>query len=146
MSRFFSRMITLPSLVRIALALSAVVAVAAAPAADQALLGKSLKIVDPKPTDATKRKVTANASDPGPGHTVSGDPVGPESSSGAVVVLAAEGATPSTQTFTLPQGTAANGRPFWRAIEPRRMELQRSQGRAGPVQVAAAPPSPTTAS
>jgi hypothetical protein len=134
MSRSLPRMLTMPSHLRIALALSAVVAlVASAPAADQPLLGKSIKIVDPKPTDATKRKVTANASDAGGGHTISGDPAGPANSSGAILVLDVAGATPSSQTFTLPQGTAANGKPFWVAKSPAGWSYSDPKGEQGPV-------------
>lgn len=119
---------------RIAIALSTIVALAVpALAADQPLLGKTLKIVDPKPTDATKRKVTINASDPGPGHTLSGDPVGPANSSGALLVLTVDGATPSTQTFTLPQGTAANGKPFWTAKNASDWTYNDPKGEQGPV-------------
>lgn len=121
----------MPRFAHIALVIAALVAPAAA--SDQPLLGKSLKVVDPKPTDVTKRKVTVNASDAGGGHAISGDPVGPENSSGALLVLTVDGATPSAQTFTLGQGTAANGKPFWVPKSPGGWSYADPKGERGPV-------------
>jgi hypothetical protein len=123
--------ITMSSYCRAALCI--VVLAAPAFAADQAILGRSLKIADPKPTDVTKRKVAVNASDPGPGFAVSGDPVGPAHSSGALLVLAVAGATPSSQTFTLGQGTAANGKPFWTVKGGGGWSYADPKGEQGPV-------------
>ena len=79
--------------------------------ADQALLGKSLVVKSPPGNDPGYRKIVARAVDTG---TLSGDPTAPVNSAGGMLQVLLEGATPSRQTFTLPHGTARDGRPFWR--------------------------------
>ncbi len=64
-----------------------------------AILGKALVIKDPNPTDPSKRKIVVVANEVG-----SGDPLDPAqlAANGATVTVSAEGATASSQTFSMP--------------------------------------------
>jgi hypothetical protein len=81
---------------------------------DQNLVGKSLVVKSPPGAEPGYRKVVAKAF---ASATLSGDPTTPANSAGAVLQIALDGGTPSSQSFTLPQGIARDGKPFWRARE-----------------------------
>ncbi len=106
----------------------------AAPAADQPILGKSLEIANPEAAKPSRRKVVVNAREAASPNTVAGDPTTPPTSAGAMLQVLADGGTPSAETFTLPQGTAANGKPFWRPVKPAGFQYVDKRGEQGPVQ------------
>ncbi len=101
--------------------------------ADQTILGKSLKIGNPQASDASKRRVSVNGGSTNGTITLSGDPVGPANSSGAMLTIATTGTTPTTQTFVLGQGTASNGKPFWTPKAPGGWSYSDPKGEQGPV-------------
>jgi hypothetical protein len=71
---------------------------AMARAADQTVLGNVLTVKNP--STAGKRKILGKAKEPGSPNTIVGNPtVG-----GGTLTIRADGGTPTTQTFTLPQG------------------------------------------
>lgn len=77
-------------------------------AADQTILGSQLQLKNPGAPSKTSLK--AAAKEKASGNTVVGNPV----VSGAVLTVRADGATPSSQTFSLPQGTSpSTGKPYW---------------------------------
>jgi hypothetical protein len=84
-------------------------------------------------TDYGRRTVDVSAREQASAHTVSGDPTTPASSGGAVVQVLVAGTTPSAQTFALPAGTSASGRPFWRAAAPDGFDYRDRLGEHGPV-------------
>lgn len=90
---------------RILLAL--LVGATVAQAADQTILGKQLLVKDPG--TPTKRKVVGTAKEKASPDTLVGDPT----ADGATLTVRADGATSTEQTFALPQGTSAKGKPFW---------------------------------
>jgi hypothetical protein len=102
-------------------------------AADQPLLGKSLDVTSPPTGNAGIRKVVARALEHAIDATLSGDPTIPVNSTGGMLQIFLEGATPSAQTFTLPQGIARSGRPFWRAVAPAGFEYVDRYREHGPV-------------
>ena len=65
-------------------------------AAEQTVLGSSLLVNDGGPP--AKRKIVVKAKETAADNTIVGDPV----TSGATLTVSAGGATPTTQTFTLP--------------------------------------------
>jgi hypothetical protein len=99
--------------------------------ADQGLLGKSLVVKSPPAGAPGYRKIVAKAA---AAATLSGDPTSPANSAGAVLQVALDGATPSSQTFVLPQGIARNGQPFWRAVADKGFDWVDRYGEHGPVQ------------
>lgn len=102
----------------------------AAGAADQAVLGRKLVVADPKPADASRRKLSLSARDRDPGLSVSGDPTAFPSSGGGQLTIHLEGASPSTQTFPLPDGEAS----AWRALGGDGFAYRDRKGEFGPVQ------------
>ncbi len=87
-----------------------VLAAGLAYAADQTILGKTFLVKDPSTPD--KRRIVGKASEPGSSNTIVGDPV----ANGGTLTIRAGGGTPSTQTFTLPQGVSGmTGKQFWSA-------------------------------
>src|SRR5262245_53410198 len=79
---------------------------ARARAADQTVLGKSYAVRDPAPgVDATKRSLTVQGKELLSDDTVVGDPI----ANGATIEIIANGASPGTQTFTLPPGALPSG-------------------------------------
>src|SRR5690606_17696864 len=81
-------------------------------AADQILLGRTFQVKDGAPgVVATKRKVVGLAKEKASPNTIVGDP----SIGGATLEVVADGASPSSQAFFLPQGTSATGKPYWKA-------------------------------
>jgi hypothetical protein len=81
---------------------------AMARAADQTVLGNVLTVKNP--STAGKRKILGKAKEPGSPNTIVGNPtVG-----GGTLTIRADGGTPTTQTFTLPQGISGmTGKSFW---------------------------------
>jgi len=73
----------------------------AATAADQAILGRSMAVSDPLPgVNPSKRKVKVAAYERDTAATLAGDPL----ADGATVQVIVNGATSTSQTFTLPAG------------------------------------------
>lgn len=117
---------------RLLLACSLVLsALQVARAADQAVLGSSLLVKNPS-TEA-KRKITVKAKENGSNDTLVGDPV----AGGATVTISASGASPSSDTYSLPAGTsAATGKPFWSGDALRGFKYKDAKGENGPVKTA----------
>lgn len=103
-----------------------------APAADQLVVGRRLKVSNPKPVDPTHRLVSASAAATGAA-PLSGDPTLPGGAGGAVLEIAALGATVSTQTFSLDQGMRSDGNPFWRTLGSKGFAYADPKGERGPV-------------
>ena len=99
-------------------------------AADQTVLGKQLQVKNPSTPD--KRKVLLQAAEAATDNTLVGDPtVG-----GATVSIALYGGTSSSQVFTLPQGTNAKGKPFWKGDATAGFAYKDAKGENGPVKLA----------
>jgi endonuclease/exonuclease/phosphatase family metal-dependent hydrolase len=101
-------------------------------AADQTVLGASFAVTNPSPSDAARRKLSFVARERG-GPSLSGDPVAPVSSGGAVLQLLLEGGTPSAQTFALPESAPGRRKPFWRALGSSGFRYSDPRGEVGPV-------------
>lgn len=84
-------------------------------AADHTILGDKMQVKNPKPADATKRSVIASAKEKNVGDLIVGDPTLGGSAAGAVLGVIANGGTSTARAWLLPQGTASNGKPFWKA-------------------------------
>ena len=76
-------------------------------AADQTILGSGFQVKNPGTPD--KRKLQVKAKEKGSPNTIVGDPV----TAGAILLIRANGTSPSTQFFSLPQGFNGKGKPFW---------------------------------
>jgi hypothetical protein len=63
--------------------------------------------------------------------------VGDPTADGATLTVRAEGETPSEQTFELPQGTNAKGKPFWSGDATKGFKYKDAKGENGPVTAAA---------
>ena len=87
--------------------LSVLLGATIASAADQTILGSQLVVKNPSTPE--KRTLVGQAKEPGSPNTIVGDPT----VDGATLTVRADGTTPSEQTFSLPQGTDAKGKPFW---------------------------------
>jgi hypothetical protein len=103
-------------------------------AADQPILGKSLRVGSPSVGSRGYRKVVVRAREPASPQTISGDPTTPPDTEAALLQIILDGATPSTQTFTLRPGTARDDKPFWRALAPAGFEYVDRFREQGPVQ------------
>jgi hypothetical protein len=103
-----------------------------APAADQLVLGRKLKVSNPQPADPAQRLIAASAAEDGAA-PLSGDPTLPGGFGGAVLEIAALGGTASSQTFSLDQGLRANGTPYWRALGSKGFAYADPKGERGPV-------------
>ena len=100
-------------------------------AADQTVRGTTLIVKDPG-TDA-KRKITVKAKEAASDNTLVGDPT----VSGASVTITATGATPTSQTFTLPAGTSAmTQKPFWTGDAVKGFKYKDGKGENGAVKTA----------
>jgi len=99
--------------------------------ADQSLLGKSLAVKSPPAGEPGYRKIVVKADAPA---TLSGDPTTPANSAGAILHVVVDGGTPSSQSFTLPQGIARTGKPFWRSLDGKGFDYVDRYGEHGPVQ------------
>ena len=101
------------------------VAVTSARAADQTILGNSLQLKNPSTAD--KRKIVGKASEKGSPNTIVGDPT----ASGASITVRANGGTPSEQTFNLPQGAGASGKPYWTGDSVKGFKYKDAKGENG---------------
>jgi hypothetical protein len=90
--------------------------VGTASGADQTILGARLRVRNPDAADATARRAFATARETASDATVVGDPTAARSLGGAFLEIFANGASPSTESFALAQGTRRSGKPFWRAV------------------------------
>ena len=100
----------------------------------QSILGKSLLVKDPKPgTDPSKRKIVGSAKERNSDSTLVGDPTLTGTAGGAVLQIVANGANPSAQEFVLPQGTNADGKPFWSGSAVNGFKYKDRKGEQGPV-------------
>jgi hypothetical protein len=73
---------------------------AAAGAADQTVLGRVMAVSDPLPSNPSKRKIKLTAYEGVTDNTIVGDPL----AQGATLQVIVNGATSTSQTFTLPPG------------------------------------------
>jgi hypothetical protein len=96
-------------------------------AADQTILGKSLIVKNPAGAD--RRKIASTAKEIASPNTLTGDPT----IGGAVLTVIANGASPTSQTFNLPQGTTISGKPFWRTTGAAGFRYKDGRGEQGPV-------------
>jgi len=101
-------------------------------AADQALQGAAFAVSDPSPSDPARRKLSFVARESG-GSPVSGDPVAPASSGGAMLQILLEGGAPSAQLFALPELAPSRRKPFWRPIGSAGFRYADPRGENGPV-------------
>ena len=111
----------------LALLLLAAAGVRIARAAEQTVLGSLFSVRDPGV--ATRRTVTAAAAERASANTVVGDPL----TGGGVLEGLASGASPSAQSFTLPQGTSSAGKLYWSAIGTNGFQYRDARGENGPV-------------
>jgi acetyl esterase/lipase len=100
-------------------------ALGTARAADQTVLGSSIVIKDPSTPE--KRKVTVKAKETGSDDSLVGDPV----ANGATITITANGTDSTGQTFTLPAGTSASGRPYWTGDSVKGFKYADSKGDNG---------------
>jgi hypothetical protein len=100
-------------------------------AADQTILGRSLIVKNPGNPD--KRKIAGSAKESASPNTITGDPTLAGSAGGAILTVIANGANPTTQTFTLAQGTTSSGKPFWRTGNTTGFKYKDGRGEQGPV-------------
>jgi hypothetical protein len=115
----------------LACAAIAVATIAPARAADQTIRGFQLVVNNPKPADSTQRTVVVSASEDDSPNTITGMPTG--TTAAAFLEVIANGANPTAQVFPLHQGTAGNGRPFWRAVGSTGFRYRDPRGEQGPV-------------
>lgn len=113
-------------------ALLVLLSAAAAPA-DDAVLGRRFVVADPAPADPAQRTLAVTAREGGSSAVPSGDPLLDLGRGGALLEVVANGTTPSAQLVALPQGTATDGRPFWRAIDTSGFRYRDRRGEQGPV-------------
>jgi hypothetical protein len=79
-------------------------------AADQTILGNTLTVKNPSTAD--KRKVVGKGKEKNSPNAIVGNPTTPLG--GATLTISADGGTPTTQTFSLLQGTnPTTGKPYW---------------------------------
>ena len=102
-------------------------------AADRTILGERLVVKDPDGANPARRRIVLSALERNSPDPISGDPTGTGSTRGGLLQVVAEGGTPSSQIFVLPQGTARNGKPFWRAAAPSGFRYADPRGEQGPV-------------
>src|SRR5215472_15176727 len=76
-------------------------------AADQTVLGKQLMVKNTSTPD--KRKILLQAQEPSTDNTIVGDPT----VHGATLTVNVYGGASSAQTYNLPAGMNASGKPFW---------------------------------
>src|SRR5262249_49917856 len=101
-------------------------------ASDQTILGKSFIVKNPSAPQT--RKVPSSAKELGSPNTIPGTPtLSAGSAGGAILTIITQGANPTTQVFTLPQGTSSTGNPFWRASGTTGFKYKDGKGDQGPV-------------
>jgi len=96
-------------------------------AAEQTILGKQLQVKDSGVPE--KRKVTIKAKEEASSNTVVGDPI----TGGATFTVDLVGAATTRQTFTLPIGLDAKGKPFWSGDAIKGFKYKDKKGVNGPV-------------
>ncbi len=112
------------------IALPILLLAAQSPAADQAILGKTLLIKNPGPLD--KRKVVVKATEKNSPATIIGDPV----TNGATLVVDAFGTSTNSQSYDLLAGTStATGKPFWKGDAVKGYVYKDKAGENGPVKI-----------
>src|SRR5262245_3562931 len=111
------------------------VALRAGPAvgADQLVLGDTFVLLNSDLLN--QRAANASALERNATATIVGDPTQTGSAGGAILTLIADGGTPSSQTFSLPQGTRSDGKPFWTAVGTRGFAYADPAGEQGPVRL-----------
>ena len=97
-------------------------------AADQTILGSSFQVKNPGAIE--KRKVGAKAKEKPSSNTIVGNPT----VAGGTLVITANGTTPSTQAFALPQGVSpSTGKNFWSGDAVKGFKYKDPKGDNGPV-------------
>jgi len=109
-----------------ALALSALLA-PATHAADQTILGSGFQVKNPGAIE--KRQAQVKAKEKASLNTIVGNPV----TSGATLTVRANGTSPSSQVFALPQGMNAKGKPFWSGDATKGFKYNDSKSEQGAV-------------
>jgi len=99
-------------------------------AADQTVLGKAFLVKDPGVPE--KRKIIVKAVEQGSDDTVVGDPT----INGATLTIRTDGTAPGAQTWYLPTGANAKGKPFWKGDATKGFKYVDAKGENGPVKVA----------
>jgi len=100
-------------------------------AADQTILGSQLLVKNP--STMSKRKIIGKGKEVGSPNTIVGNPT----STGGFLTVSAFGGTPSSQSFTLPQGTSGiTGKPFWSGDALKGYKYKDPKHENGPVKVA----------
>lgn len=102
-------------------------------AADQTIRGQRFTATSSAPDDPARRRVVIVAREIRSPDTLTGDPTVSGSNGGGVLQVITSGANPATQVFALPQGEAASGKPFWRAVKDG-FRYTDQRGENGPVQ------------
>jgi len=111
-------------------AFSVLVALANAHAAEQTVRGNVFVVKNPGTPD--QRKISMTAKEPFSDDTLVGNPV----ANGATVTVTAKGATPTEETYALPAGTSASGKPFWSGDALKGFRYSDPAGQNGPVKKA----------
>ena len=97
-------------------------------AADQTVRGTVFVVKNP--STAAKRKIIVKATEAASDDTLVGNPV----ANGATVTIAANGATPSEETYSLPAGTSPTSlKPFWSGDAVKGFKYRDTDGENGPV-------------
>jgi hypothetical protein len=116
----------------------AVFAAGLAYAADQTILGNSLTVRNPSTPE--KRKIVGKAKEPNSPNTIVGDPT----MNGGSLTVTANGGSPSSQIFNLPQGVSGmTGRPFWSGTATQGFKYKDPKGENGAVKRAAIKKTPS---
>jgi hypothetical protein len=102
---------------------------------DQTILGKSITVRG-TPSDPTRRTVKGSAKERPSPNTLVGDPTQAGNAGGAVLTIAVNGGTPSSQVFVLNQGTSSTGKPFWSGDAGRGFKYKDANGDQGAVKSA----------
>ncbi len=98
-------------------------------AADQAILGSKLLIKNPGAPSA--RRIVLRAKEVASTDSIVGNPV----ATGASLTVSAYGGSSTTQTFNLPAGPSAAGKPFWTGDAVKGFKYKDSKGENGPVKI-----------
>jgi len=114
----------------IALALAAWAVAGLASAADHPVLGTKFQMKNPGAAD--KRKVLVKAKEAASAPALIGLPI----DNGAILTIRASGGTSSEQSFALPAGLSAAGKPFWTGDPTKGFKYADPKGQNGPVKLA----------
>src|SRR5262245_41326703 len=115
---------------RLVVALVLGLAATRALAVDQQILGNQLVVKNPSTAD--KRSFIGKAKELASPNPLVGDPTAAGVSS---LTVRAEGDNPTEQSFLLPQGPAANGKPFWSGSATTGFKYKDPRGEQGPVKL-----------